>query len=679
MRWMMAAVVACALCALAAPAAQAQQFRSIWADAFHIGYKSAAEIDALVARAVEGRYNAIIAEVLAHHDSGSGGHGAYWNSAIVPKAADIAGGIDPLAYLISRAHANNIEVHAWLVTYRACSVWPPAGNATLAAHPEWLMVPQAAIGGGPAKVDGVYVLDPGSPDVQEYLISIVRELVANYEVDGINWDYIRYTVTDAGYPASNSYANSGLARFQRITPYVGVPATSQLQWSDFRRRTIDELVRRCRGEIPLIKSNPRQPLRLTADLICFGNAPASFASSSAYGLFQNWQLWLQRGWLDAGVPMNYKEELCVGSENLWFRNWVDAAVSWRGSRHIYAGQATYMNTFAESVTQMQYAYAAGAQGTANYSYVGTRRTSDTCNVAGWASDWGWYPYVGASLFTTIVPTPSMPWRDPATATEGTIFGRVTNGATGLGYDDVAVQVGRLPGVRTDANGYYTMTLVSATAEGNSNTLTVSRDGLSVAHGGAYSLAGDVTRYDFALGSATPLIQISATSFSRSLEAGQTATDSLMVSAGEANTRGPVNWFASDDADWLTALPRQGSSFGEADELTLIYDTNGLGLGTYSATLTVMDALASPASVSIPVQLVVRPPLAPGDFDADGDVDQDDFAVIQRCVSELPSGWPVGCEVANLDADTNIDAADVEMFLGCFSGPGVPAEVGCTNP
>lgn len=72
-------------------------------------------------------------------------------------------------------------------------------------HPEWLMVPLAYMDGGPAKVDGKYVLDPGSPDVQEYLISIVRELVTNYAIDGINYDYIRYTVTDAGEPADLDY------------------------------------------------------------------------------------------------------------------------------------------------------------------------------------------------------------------------------------------------------------------------------------------------------------------------------------------------------------------------------------------------------------------------------------------------------------------------------------------
>src|SRR5690606_36229075 len=124
------------------------------------------------------------------------------------KALDISGGIDPLAYLCTKAHAEGIEVHAWLVTYRASNTWPPANIPTLAAHPEWFMTTRANAGNGPSTVGGHYVLDPGSPEVQEHLVSIVRELVTNYPIDGINWDYVRYTQVDAGYPTDLSYQNS---------------------------------------------------------------------------------------------------------------------------------------------------------------------------------------------------------------------------------------------------------------------------------------------------------------------------------------------------------------------------------------------------------------------------------------------------------------------------------------
>ncbi|MBN1490858.1 MAG: family 10 glycosylhydrolase [Phycisphaerae bacterium] len=470
-------------------------FRGFWADVFGVGFKSQAEIDTMIARALTGRYNAIVAEVLAYQDTSGGGHGAYWHSSIVPWAAEVNVGFDPLAYLCQQAHAAGLEVHAWLVTYRVSMSWPPAGNTTIAAHPEWIMVPQAAMGGGPVTIEGKYVLDPGSPDVQEYLVSIVRELVSNYPIDGINFDYIRYTQTDAGYPADAGYTRSSLARFKQITGYVGTPSSTNSAWSDFRRRTIDELVRRCRAEIPAITTNPRQPLRLTADLYAAGNAPADFTNSSAYALFQNWKYWLERGWLDAGMPMNYKDERNA-THAQWFRNWIDAAVSYRAARHVYCGQGNYLNSKANSIIQLQYIYNAGANGSVNYSY---RSTADEDDDGNPEADWTWYPYVAANFFTAPALTPTMPWRDPALATEGTLWGRVTDIATGEAVDDATVMVSVLPPVKTDGNGYYVVTLVPATAGGTGYTAMAGKAGYDAVVHAVTILPGDVVRRDFQFG------------------------------------------------------------------------------------------------------------------------------------------------------------------------------------
>ncbi len=471
-------------------------FRAFWADAFSPGFKSTSQINSMVSRAVTGNYNAIIAEVLAYHDTGSNGHGAYWNSSIVPQASDISGDLDPLAYLVTQAHAAGIEVHAWIVPYRVCTVWPPNGNSLLASHPEWLMVPIADMGGGPATINGKYVHDPGSPDVQEYLTNIVQELVTNYEIDGINLDYIRYTQVDAGYPADEDYPKSTLARFRDLTWYTGTPPPEGVtSWNDFRRRTIDEYVRRLRVEIPSITGNPQQPLQLTACLVTFGNAPADFTDSSAYRLHQNWKHWMEQGWLDAGIPMNYKREY-NSSEAQWYRNWVDAVLGWRYDRHMFCGQGNYLNTKADSVTQLQYSLNAGADGTSNYSYYATADE----NMNGIPeTDWTWYTYVSNNLFLTPVTTPEMPWRDPVTADEGTLWGRVADPATDEPIDGATIQVGLIDSVETDGNGYYVVTMIPADPGGTAYDITASKFGCPEEYlTGVVVLPGEVVRQDIDL-------------------------------------------------------------------------------------------------------------------------------------------------------------------------------------
>lgn len=440
------------------------EFRGFWADAFHEGFKSQTQIDDMIARAVTGNYNAILPEVMAFQDFSDtyDGHGAYWDSDIVPMAHDIVGDdFDPLAYMVAQAHANGLEVHPWLVAFRVCRQydWSPAGNSILADHPEWFMVKRADAGGGIRWLDDgnpdntdYYVLDPGSPDVQEYLISIVRELVTNYEIDGIHWDYIRYTQTDAGYPTYNSYDNSGLARFQAITGYSGTPSTDYGPWNDFRRRGITELVRRAQTATATA-NNPRQPLRHTAALITWGNAPSNFEDTSSWARFQNWREWMEEGYLDAGIPMTYYDwDVYSG----YYMNWVDQELIWRYSRHIFVGPGIYLNSLDDSVVEIDYARTAGADGICTYSYADT---------SGSRTDWSWYAYVAANAFDEPVPTPPMTWRNPLTTTRGNIYGRVTDGLTGEPIDDATVSVNGFPLVQTDGSGFYIITRITVASGG----------------------------------------------------------------------------------------------------------------------------------------------------------------------------------------------------------------------
>jgi len=233
------------------------EFRGFWADAFHSGFKSESQIDDMVSRASAGNYNAIVAEILAYKDTSGGGHGAYWHSSIVPWASEVTSGFDPLEYLCDRAHASGIEVHAWLVAYRVSTSWPPSGNTTISAHPEWIMVPIGSMGGGPATVEGKYVLDPGSPDVQEYLISIVQELVNNYEIDGINWDYIRYTDDNAGTRPTRAMRSRAWPASRRL------PATSARppMKGSLRGTTLDDVKSTNSSAGPGRKSPPSPAIR----------------------------------------------------------------------------------------------------------------------------------------------------------------------------------------------------------------------------------------------------------------------------------------------------------------------------------------------------------------------------------------------------------------------------------
>ncbi|MCI0352488.1 MAG: family 10 glycosylhydrolase, partial [Acidobacteriales bacterium] len=175
--------------------AQTPEFRALWVDTFHSGIKSGAQITTLVNDLRTGNFNAVVPEVRKRGD-------AYYNSAYEPKATDMTIA-DSLTDLIAKAHNTNggqqrIEVHAWIVTF---NIWnsqatpPSEPTHPYNLHPDWLTQNDA----GTQWDGGNYAFDPGHPEVQRHTFNVAMDIISNYDVDGFNFDYIRYAGNTWGY------------------------------------------------------------------------------------------------------------------------------------------------------------------------------------------------------------------------------------------------------------------------------------------------------------------------------------------------------------------------------------------------------------------------------------------------------------------------------------------------
>lgn len=105
---------------------------------------------------------------------------------------------DTLAYWIEGAHSRGMQLHAWINPYRvstdANAVLSPDNPARL--YPDWLIRHKNAL-----------YLDPGIPDAKKYVIDGVREIIENYDVDGIHFD--DYFYPDSNFDDSASYNKYG--------------------------------------------------------------------------------------------------------------------------------------------------------------------------------------------------------------------------------------------------------------------------------------------------------------------------------------------------------------------------------------------------------------------------------------------------------------------------------------
>jgi len=216
------------------------EYQAMWIDAWDAGFLNEVQTDTMIQVARDNNVNAIFVEIRKTGD-------AYYISDFIPRATNIAGNYpDPLGDMIAKCHDTSdgrqyIEVHAWIVPYRAWSASsaPPDWNI-LHLHPEWITYDENGN-------EGLGVLDPGVPDVLDHLIQVITELVEDYDVDGIHYDYFRYPEggNHLGYnPVSINRFN---ARYGRS----GKPGISDPDWCEFRRGQIEARYRPRGTEVSL--------------------------------------------------------------------------------------------------------------------------------------------------------------------------------------------------------------------------------------------------------------------------------------------------------------------------------------------------------------------------------------------------------------------------------------------
>lgn len=100
---------------------------------------------------------------------------------------------DPLRYAITEAHKRGIELHAWLNPYRALlsggSTSGLSANHIINTKPSWIIK---------CETSQYRFLNPGLPEVREYVVKIVMDIVRRYDVDGIHFDDYFYPYSDYG-------------------------------------------------------------------------------------------------------------------------------------------------------------------------------------------------------------------------------------------------------------------------------------------------------------------------------------------------------------------------------------------------------------------------------------------------------------------------------------------------
>lgn len=263
-------------------------------------------VSRLVDFAVQTRFHILFVQVRGRGDT-------YYHSTIDPPSTSLRAPLkdfDPLGYLLTLAHREGIEVHAWLNIYYAWSDTKnaPPSSHLVSRHPEWILRNARGV-----RMDKVppskwksermegYFLSPGVAAFRDHMANVVRELVTNYDVDGIHLDYIRYP--------NKTYSFDPQSRSDFLLAYGVDPVELAAN-----RATLEKTVgSRALAAMDSLQSEGRSQqvdsMVMAIHAAC-GGKPLSAAVIADPNLArkdkaQDWPRWVQQKWVEFVVPMAY--------------------------------------------------------------------------------------------------------------------------------------------------------------------------------------------------------------------------------------------------------------------------------------------------------------------------------------------------------------------------------------
>lgn len=253
-----------------------------------------------------------------------------FNSSFEPLSPYINGEVDgdvsydPLAFAIEQAHKHGLEIHAWLnmnlvFTGSEENIFNNP-NHICQRKPEWIVEDFR---------DGQksYWLDVGLPEVRNYLADLISELVENYDVDGINLDYIRYPGKNFDDDFSFQVHGKSLTR------------------DEFRRNNITALVKEIYDKVKLI----RNEVKVGASPIGVYRRLKGMNSWESYSeLYQDSYRWLKDGIVDYLSPQIYWSMNENPKFDLLAKDWIENS----SGRNIVLGIGAYKDNVKSQIEEM---------------------------------------------------------------------------------------------------------------------------------------------------------------------------------------------------------------------------------------------------------------------------------------------------------------------------------------
>ncbi len=198
-------------------------------------------------------------------------------------------GRDPLQETIEAAKPLGIKVFAWFEFGFATDVNGGKGREITDKKPQWIAMNAA---GKPVIKNGFRWLNALDDEVQDFMLSLMMEVVEKYSVAGIQGDDRLPAM-----PSEGGYNPGIMAAYQAEHEGRSPPTNSKdPAWVQWRADRLSRFMARIHGEV-----KKRKPA------IAISMAPSVFPWGRDEYL-QDWPTWVKNGWVDNISPQLYRKD-----------------------------------------------------------------------------------------------------------------------------------------------------------------------------------------------------------------------------------------------------------------------------------------------------------------------------------------------------------------------------------
>lgn len=285
-----------------------------------------AAVEEMFDNAVELNMNAVIVQVRMFGD-------AMYDSAYFPWSKYASGtqgvdpGFDPMEIMIEAAHERGLEFHAWINPYRISNSTDISILSNDNPAKKWLTDSSTTNDRNVLSYGGNLYYNPSSSQVKKLIVNGVKEIVTNYDVDGIHFDDYFYPSLGSNY--ATVFDNVEYEAYVKKQTTAGKTVKTIANW---RRANVNSLIKSVYSAVKEIDSSVR-----------FGVSPhgniSNLTSDEKY--YVDIATWLSKdGYIDYICPQLYwtfEHSTCA------FDDLLDRWIALRTNENvsIYAGIANY--------------------------------------------------------------------------------------------------------------------------------------------------------------------------------------------------------------------------------------------------------------------------------------------------------------------------------------------------